>query len=42
MLPEGITSVYIAAHDKVHGWSANRLTVDLGKAVNRYLRVEAE
>ena len=28
-IPEDITSVYIEAHDKVHGWSPNRLKVEL-------------
>ena len=30
-VPEGITTVYIEAHDKVHGWTPNRLKVDLTK-----------
>jgi len=29
-VPEAITTVYIEAHDKVHGWSPTRLKVDLG------------
>jgi len=29
-IPEGTTTVYIKAHDKVHGWTPNRLTVNLG------------
>jgi hypothetical protein len=41
-VPEGITTVYIEAHDKVHGWTPNRLKVDLGKATGGRLRVEAE
>ncbi len=41
-VPEGVTTVYIEAHDKVHGWSPNRLTVDLGKASGGHLRVEAK
>jgi hypothetical protein len=41
-LPEGITTVYIEAHDKVHGWTKNRLKVDLNNAAGGYLRVEAE
>lgn len=39
-IPEGITTVYIEAHDKVHGWTPNRLTVDLGEASGGRLRVE--
>ena len=41
-IPEGITSVYIEAHDKVHGWTPSRLKVDLGKASSGRLSVEAE
>lgn len=41
-IPEGITTVYIEAHDKVHGWTQNRLKVDLGKASGGRLRVESE
>ncbi len=41
-VPEGITSLYIEAHDKVHGWTPNRLTVDLGKAGSGHIRFEAE
>ena len=32
-IPEGITTVYIEAHDKVHGWTPNRLKVDLSQAL---------
>lgn len=28
-LPAGVTTVYIEAHDKVHGWSPQRVKVDL-------------
>jgi hypothetical protein len=41
-IPEHITTVYIEAHDKVHGWTKNRLKVDLNKATGRSLRVEAK
>ena len=41
-MPEGITTVYIEAHDKVHGWTPNRLKVDLTKATGGRLRVEAK
>jgi len=41
-VPEGITTVYIEAHDKVHGWTSNRLKVDLSKATGGRLKVEAE
>jgi len=39
-VPEGTTTVYIKAHDSVHGWTPNRLTVELDKASDGYLRVE--
>ncbi|TCK16987.1 hypothetical protein DFR30_0207 [Thiogranum longum] len=41
-IPEGITTVYIEAHDKLHGWTHNRLPVDISKAREGHLRVEAE
>ena len=41
-VPEGITTVYIEAHDKVHGWTPKRLKVDLSKATGGSLRIEAE
>ena len=41
-VPEGATTVYIEAHDKVHGWTAKRLEVNLSKATGGRLRVEAE
>lgn len=40
-IPQGTTMVYIEAHDKVHGWTQKRLAVDLGKATEGRLRVEA-
>jgi hypothetical protein len=33
-IPEGINTVYIEAHDKVHGWTPNRLKVDLGQTLD--------
>jgi len=41
-VPEGINIVFIEAHDKVHGWSAARLKVDLTKAVDGRLTVDAK
>ena len=41
MLPEGVTSVFIEAHDKLHGWSPHRLMIDMKKAKGGQLRVEA-
>jgi len=31
-IPEGTTTVYVEAHDKVHGWSKQRIKVDLTRA----------
>ena len=31
-IPEGVTIVYVEAHDKVHGWAKQRVRVDLSKA----------
>ncbi|WP_455218000.1 hypothetical protein [Kaarinaea lacus] len=31
-IPAGVTTVYVEAHDKVHGWSKQRIKVDLTKA----------
>lgn len=28
-IPAGMTTVYVEAHDKVHGWSSQRVRVDL-------------
>ncbi len=28
-IPQNVNTVYVEAHDKVHGWSADRLEVDL-------------
>ena len=41
-IPQGTTTVYIEAHDKVHGWTPDRLPVDLGEAREGHLRVEVE
>lgn len=41
-IPEGVKTVYIEAHDKKHGWTAKRLTIDLSKVSKRRLRVEAK
>ena len=41
-IPEGITTIFIEAHDKVHGWTENRLKVDIDKAINGNLRVETK
>ena len=41
-VPDGVTIIYIKAHDKVHGWTKNSLKVDLNKVKERHLRVEAK
>jgi hypothetical protein len=41
-VPDGITTIYIKAHDKVHGWTKNNLKVDLNNVKGRHLRVEAK
>lgn len=41
-VPDGQTIIYIKAHDKVHGWTKNKLKVDLNKVTGRHLRVEAK
>jgi hypothetical protein len=41
-IPDGAGSVYIEAHDKVHGWTSQRLTVDIGMVRDGRLRVEAQ
>jgi hypothetical protein len=41
-IPQGVTTVYIEAHDKVHGWTPDRLNINLGKAVGGRIRVEAK
>ncbi len=39
-IPAGVTTVFITAHDKKHGWTLHRLTVDLSRVNNGRLRVE--
>ncbi len=41
-VPEGVTTLYIEAHDKVHGWTPNRLQIDLGRERGEKFRVEAD
>ena len=31
-VPKGVSVVFVEAHDKVHGWSKQRVRVDLNKA----------
>jgi hypothetical protein len=41
VIPDATGTVYIEAHDKVHGWTRQRLTVDLHQARDGRLRVTA-
>ena len=41
-IPEGIETIYIEAHDKVHGWTQNRLKMDLRQVTGGRLRILAE
>jgi hypothetical protein len=41
MIPENVKTVYVEAHDKVHGWTAKKLQVDLEKATDGLLTVTA-
>lgn len=41
-IPEDITTLYIKAHDKVHGWTKNSLRVNLNNVTEGHLRVEAK
>jgi len=41
-IPEDITIVYIEAHDKVHGWTPDRLKADLSETRDGRLRIEAK
>ncbi len=31
LVPEGVTEIFIEAHDKVHGWSKRKVKIDLKK-----------
>jgi len=41
-IPESVTIVYVEAHDKVHGWTSNRLKVDLKLLTDGQLKIEAK
>ncbi len=41
-IADGTTIVYIEAHDKVHGWTSNRLKIDLLKASDGRLKILAK
>lgn len=39
VIPAGVTVVYVEAHDKVHGWSRQRVRVDLNRTGGERYRV---
>ncbi|MBL1276907.1 MAG: hypothetical protein COB30_012555 [Ectothiorhodospiraceae bacterium] len=39
-VPKGVTVVFVEAHDKVHGWSKQRVRVDLRQAKGRRYEVK--
>jgi len=38
--PEGVSVVYVTAHDTVHGWSSDRVKIDLSESSGPRFRVE--
>lgn len=41
-IPEGMSTIHVEAHDKVHGWTPDRLKVDMRKSKDGELRIEAK
>jgi len=41
-IPTSINEVIVEAHDKVHGWSPDRVTIDLRKTSGERYQVERE
>lgn len=41
-LPKSISTIYVEAHDKVHGWTPHRLKIDMSKSEHGALRVQAK
>lgn len=41
-IPEDTRTVYIEAHDKVHGWTPDRLKADLTGSEDERFRIEAQ
>lgn len=41
-IPPGVTTVFVEAHDQVHGWTPERLRVDLTLATDGRLRIESK
>ena len=40
VIPKSVGTVYVEAHDKVHGWAPQRLKIDLTKARNGAIQVQ--
>lgn len=40
-IPDDSYLIFIEAHDKVHGWTPNRMAIDLSKAINGHLQQKA-
>ena len=38
-IPSGTNEIFVEAHDKVHGWSTDRVRVDLGKASGKRYKI---
>lgn len=41
-IPEGVTTVLVEAHDKVHGWSPDRVRIDLNQDSGERYRLERD
>lgn len=39
-IPASVTQIYIEAHDKEHGWSKDRLHIDLTKATGKRYKIK--
>lgn len=38
-IPAKVTKIFVEAHDRVHGWSKDRVMVDLGKSTGERYKV---
>ncbi len=41
-IPASLKNVVVEAHDKVHGWSADRVTIDLSRNVGDRYRIDRQ
>lgn len=39
LIPRGTHIVYVEAHDKVHGWSKQRVRIDMRVPIGKYYRI---